>query len=220
MIGKLYLWMHRKLSRADEKGEYSAGVWQHAVREQVVLFLADSKGKFLEVGCGEGLLLLNLANKRPDLEISGIDLWEAILDKARKRLADADMNKVKLAQADASDLPFEDISFDSIACINVLFNLPSEEKVLATLKEAARILKPGGKLIIDIRNSKNPLLFLKYKFAKYYDKTVKDLPLRTYHYEKISGYLDSIGLKIKRTKRIGFPGNTLAPIIVIEAEKG
>lgn len=219
MLDKIYSWMHRRLAKADERGEYSAGVWQNAVRAKVIALSADAKGKLLEVGCGEGLLLLKLASLEPKLDIYGIDIWNEILVKAQSKLDKNNIHNVKLSQADATKLPFNDNFFDTVVCINVFFNLPSEVMVKQSLQEISRIVKKEGKFILDIRNSLNPLLFLKYKFAKYYDPTVKDLPLRTYSYKKIADYLKQNNFEVIRKIAVGFPENCFAPIFVVEAKK-
>ncbi|MBU1044143.1 MAG: class I SAM-dependent methyltransferase [Candidatus Omnitrophica bacterium] len=219
MLNKFYCWIHRKLSRPDEQGEYSAGVWQNAVRDEVIALSADASGKVLEVGCGEGLLLLKLARLEAKLDIYGIDIWNDILVRAQSKLDKNNIHNVKLSQADATKLPFSDNFFDRVICINVFFNLPQEEMVLQTIKEISRVVRKNGKIIVDIRNSLNPLLYLKYKFAKYYDSTVKDLPLRTYSYKKIVNYLEENNFKVIKKIEIGFPKNSLAPIFVIKAQR-
>lgn len=219
MFNRLYSWIHRKLSKPDEKGEYSAGIWQNAVRDKVLALSRDSQGKVLEVGCGEGLLLLRLSQTLSNVDISGIDIWLDILRRAQLKLKQNNISNVKLSQADATKLPFSDDCFESVICINVLFNLPSEEMVRKTLQEISRVIKKNGILILDIRNSLNPLLYLKYKFAKYYDPTVKDLPLRTYSYKKIAACLSQNNFVINEKCEIGFPYNGLAPILVIKARR-
>ncbi|MFH1062921.1 MAG: class I SAM-dependent methyltransferase [Candidatus Omnitrophota bacterium] len=219
MLDKIYSWLHRKLSKSDEQGEYSAGIWQNAVRDKVVSLSENTQGKILEVGCGEGLLLLKLAKLKPKLDIYGIDIWLDILKRAQLKLGQNAIVNAKLTQADATKLPFGGIFFDRVICINVLFNLPSEEMVQQSIKEISRVLKKDGKIILDIRNSLNPLLYLKYKFARYYDPTVKDLPLRTYSYKKIADYLELNGFEIIQKIAVGFPKNSFAPIFVIEAKR-
>jgi ubiquinone/menaquinone biosynthesis C-methylase UbiE len=219
MLDRIYLWLHRRLSKTDERGEYSAGVWQNAVRDKVIFLSDDAAGKLLEIGCGEGLLLLKLASLKPKLDIYGIDIWNEILVRAQSKFDKNNIQNVLLSQADATQLPFKDKFFDCVICINVFFNLPSEAMVKQSLEEISRVVKKEGKIIFDIRNSLNPLLFLKYKFAKYYDPTVKDLPLRTYNYKKIADYLKQNSFEVTRKIAVGFPENSFAPIFVIEAKK-
>jgi len=219
MFDKFYFWIHRKLSKPDEQGEYSAGIWQNAVRDRVMALLSASSGKVLEVGCGEGLLLLKLAKLKSSLDVFGIDIWFDILNRAQIKIKQNNVLDIKLGQADAISLPFQDNSFENVICINVLFNLPNELMIKQSLKEISRIVKKNGTIILDIRNRRNPLLYFKYKFAKYYDHTVKDLPLRTYSYTQISKYLGENNFKIIDKTEIGFPHNDFAPIFVIQAQR-
>ncbi len=219
MIKKVYYWLHKKMSRPEERGEYSSGRWQDMVRTKVVE-LAGNRGKdILEVGCGEGLFLCKISQKNPELKIFGLDNWGEIIFKADKRIQDNNLQNISLIQGDASSLPFKNESFDTVVCINVFFNLPSEEVFRAGFKEIARVCKSKGSLIFDIRNAANPLLYFKYKFAKYYDETVKNLPLRTYKLSKIKACLKENNFKPVNKINIGFPNNNFAPIMILEAEK-
>jgi len=219
MIKKLYYWLHQKFSKPDERGEYSAGAWQNAVRTKVLELSKEAQGKFLEVGCGEGLFLCKIAKAKPELEIVGIDIWDKILSQASERLKRDRVFNVKLLQADATKLPFEDDFFDTVVCMNVFFNLPDYETFLKVLSEISRVLKPQAKLIFDIRNSRNPLLAIKYKFARYYDATVKDLSLQTYDPDRVKQALKDNKLVVQREFPIGRPKNKFAPIFVIMAGK-
>jgi len=83
-------------------------------------------------------------------------------------------------QGDARQLPFEDGFFDTVVCINFFICQRSPEDVRRILFEAARVLSPGGRLIVEIRNRNNILLRLKYGLARYYDGTLEDNPLALY----------------------------------------
>ncbi|MBU4477822.1 MAG: class I SAM-dependent methyltransferase, partial [Candidatus Omnitrophica bacterium] len=179
MFTKIYYFLHKKLSKPEERGEYSAGLWQDAVREKVFSLCKDNQGKILEIGCGEGLFLQRIAKDEKFSNVIGLDIWRDILSRCRNRLEDAAIGTVKLVQADAGRLPFKAAALDSVVCINVFFNLASEEVVCSVLEEIARVCKKGGTVIFDIRNSLNPLLFLKYKTARFYDATVKNTFMHT-----------------------------------------
>ncbi|MDD5044352.1 MAG: class I SAM-dependent methyltransferase [Candidatus Omnitrophica bacterium] len=215
MFEKIYYWLHRRISNPRERGEYSSGLWQDLVRKNTLALCIDKKENFLEVGCGEGLFLQQLAEKCPNLSLFGVDPWNEILERARKK----NIKNTRFYVASAQAMPFEQNFFDGVACINVFFNLPYDKDVISSLKEISRVSKKGAKIIFDIRNSLNPLLFLKYKFAKYYDKTVKDLPLRTYSLKKMTGYLNECGMEITKKIYLGFPYNIFSPIIIMEARK-
>lgn len=219
MFTKLYYFLHKKLSKPEERGEYSAGLWQDAVREKVFSLCEDNQCKILEVGCGEGLFLSKIAAAGKYSYIYGVDIWETILMRAQDRFEAGNINNAELTQADAASLPFKDNSFDTVVCINVFFNLPAEDAFQKSLKEISRVCKKGGAVIFDIRNSQNILLYLKYKLAKYYDETVKNLPLRTYNFNKVKASLEKCGFEIESRNAIGFPHNRLSPIFVIKAKR-
>lgn len=219
MLKYLYTWLHEQMSQPGEKKEYSAGYWQNLVRAAALKRCHSGQGRLLELGCGEGLFLLPLAQRHKDLELYGVDIWQDIIEKARKRLRECNVTNVSLFRADAAGLPFADNFFDSVICINMLFNLPSEAAVTACFKEAARVCRKGGRVIFDIRNSLNPLLYLKYKFARYYDDTVKNLPLKTYRENRIRHILEAHSLEVADRVYVAFPHNAFSPVIVIEAKK-
>jgi len=220
MLKKLYYWFHNITSKPEERGEYSSGHWQEEVRAQAINLSRIDTGNLLDVGCGEGLFLMKAAENYPHLLIHGIDKWQDILDKAKAKAEEHHLTNVHLAHADATRIPYEDNFFDVIVCINVFFNLPSDDIFDQVLKEISRVCKTGGMMIFDIRNRLNPLLCIKYKLAKYYDETVKDLPLRTYRLQDVEGVLRKYAFQITKKTPLSFPKNKWAPIFVIEARKG
>ena len=218
MLEKIYYLFHKIISKPEEKGEYSSGYWQDKVRQSAVEMCKEHKGRLLEVGCGEGLFLGQMITASPYVEVWGVDMWEKILSKARMRLQHIKPS-AKLLKADASHLPFEDAFFDTVVCINVFFNMESIEKVSRALEEMARVCKRGGKIIFDFRNSRNLLLILKYRLAKYYDLTIKDLPLNTYNPGDIKTIVKGLKLNIVQEKHLSFPVKRFAPIIMLETVK-
>ena len=220
MVKRLYFWLHRRFSSAEERGEYSAGYWQNKVRENVLRLCGSCCGyNVLEVGCGEGLFLAKFVREREGVRIYGVDLWGDILGRAQKRLQENRIVNAGLLQADGRFIPFKDNLFDLVVCVNVFFNLASEEMVRQSLSEISRVCKRGGRAIFDIRNSANPFIYLKYKFARYYDDTVKDLPLRTYRLKDVVACLERNNFRVAQKRYIGFPRNSLAPIIILEVKK-
>lgn len=217
MLKKIYYLFYRLTSPAGERGEYSGGYWQRRVRQEALMLLDDlGKGRVIEVGCGEGFFLSQLAAKNPCLEIWGVDNNADRLKKAEDRCRD---KKVNLSLQDASALSFDDEFFDAIVCINVFFNMESLKSVELALREMKRSCKNTGRIIFEFRNSVNPLLKIKYKLARYYDGTLKGLSLNTYDPAEIEAILNNLGLIVTRKKIIGFPIPRIAPVIMIEAKK-
>src|ERR1700759_3783639 len=105
-------------------------------------------GRVLEDGVGTGGSLPQYA---PHLRIFGTDISEAMLSKAKQRVADLRLKNVEgLAVMDAEKLEFPDNSFDVVMAQYVVTAVPNPE---AALDEFARVLRPGGELIILTRVS-------------------------------------------------------------------
>ena len=112
-------------------------------RRRAVSFINDRKGHVLEVGVGTGL---SLPHYGPEVRITGVDFSAEMLAKAQRKVDALDLKKrVDLQRMDARELAFENASFDTIAAMHVLSVVPEPEKVMA---EIARVLKPGGKVVI------------------------------------------------------------------------
>jgi ubiquinone/menaquinone biosynthesis C-methylase UbiE len=114
----------------------------------------------LDVGCGRGLLLVAAARRAPLGRAVGVDLWQAE-DQSGNRpeaaLANAQAEgvaeRVEVRTADARELPFPDGSFDVVVSHWVVHNLHEPAERARVLAEMARVLKPGGwVLVADIAN--------------------------------------------------------------------
>jgi phosphatidylethanolamine/phosphatidyl-N-methylethanolamine N-methyltransferase len=112
-------------------------------RKHAVEFINRTRGRVLEVGVGTGLSLPAYARH---LEIVGIDLSPEMLEKARDRVAEERLTNVTaLLEMDASELAFENASFDTVVAMYVMTVVPDPEKVM---RELARVCRPGGDVII------------------------------------------------------------------------
>jgi phosphatidylethanolamine/phosphatidyl-N-methylethanolamine N-methyltransferase len=100
-------------------------------------------GRILEVGVGTGISLPDYARTN---RIVGIDISAPMLRKAQERVVAHGLNNVEaLAVMDAKHLAFPDGAFDVIVAQYVITAVPDPE---ATLDEFARVLKPGGEIIL------------------------------------------------------------------------
>ena len=105
-------------------------------------------GRVLEVGVGTGISLPLYA---PHVRIFGTDISEAMLKKAKRRVAELRLKNIEgLAVMDAEKLEFPDNSFDVVMAQYVVTAVPNPE---AALDEFARVLRVGGELIILTRVS-------------------------------------------------------------------
>jgi phosphatidylethanolamine/phosphatidyl-N-methylethanolamine N-methyltransferase len=105
-------------------------------------------GRVLEVGVGTGISLPLYA---PHVRIFGTDISEAMLKKAKQRVSERRLKNIEgLAVMDAEKLEFPDNAFDVVMAQYVVTAVPNPE---AALDEFARVLRPGGELIILTRVS-------------------------------------------------------------------
>jgi phosphatidylethanolamine/phosphatidyl-N-methylethanolamine N-methyltransferase len=103
-------------------------------------------GRILEVGVGTGISLPDYA---PTNRIFGVDISEQMLRKARERVSELALTQVEgLAVMDARRLEFPNDSFDVVVAQYVVTTVPNPE---ATLDEFARVLKPGGEIVLVSR---------------------------------------------------------------------
>jgi len=112
--------------------------------------------RVLDVGCGRGLLLLGAARRLTTGSAVGVDLWssedlsgntaEATLENARREGVAA---RVRVETTDMRQLPFPDGSFDLIVSRAAIHNVYEVTERAKALKEIARVLAPGGRVVID-----------------------------------------------------------------------
>jgi phosphatidylethanolamine/phosphatidyl-N-methylethanolamine N-methyltransferase len=105
-------------------------------------------GRVLEVGVGTGI---SLPLYSPNVRIFGTDISEEMLKKAKRRVAEGNLKNIEgLSVMDAEKLEFPDNAFDVVMAQYVVTAVPNPE---AALNEFARVLRPGGELIILTRVS-------------------------------------------------------------------
>jgi SAM-dependent methyltransferase len=122
-----------------------AGSFWFRSRNQLILWAlrryAHDATSFLEIGCGTGFVLSAIACAAPDLRLVGSEIFSDGLRFASKRLP-----HVELLQMDARHIPYTS-EFDAIGAFDVLEHIPEDETVL---REVAKALRPGGRLLITV----------------------------------------------------------------------
>jgi ubiquinone/menaquinone biosynthesis C-methylase UbiE len=111
---------------------------------------APAGGAVLDVGAGTGRLLIEIAVRRPDLTLAGIDLSPDMIILAEKHARDAGVGqRVALRTGDVGDLPYPAACFDLIVSTLSMHHWPD---LPSAVRELARVLRPGGTLwIYDFR---------------------------------------------------------------------
>lgn len=133
---------------AGKRGKYPDIYRRH---QYMLEMMEGLQGRALEVGCGSGEMLCELLNR--NFEVVGMDIAMGML-KASKALTEEEFStkKVSLLLGDIENLSFHDQSFDIIIAAGVIEYLDSDKK---TFPEFFRLLKPGGILILSVRNKLN-----------------------------------------------------------------
>lgn len=114
--------------------EVSAQVTEYILN----LVSATPETKFLEVGIGTGRIALPIVQR--GFDYTGADISDNMLNELRRKLEGAN-HRLTLLNADATNLPFEDDSFDVVLTVHVLHLIPNWKQALAEIR---RVLKPNG----------------------------------------------------------------------------
>ena len=103
-------------------------------------------GRILEVGVGTGI---SLPAYRKTSRLTGVDISDAMLDKARERVSRMKLDNVEdIAVMDAEALDYPDNSFDVVVAQYVVTAVPNPERAL---DEFVRVVRPGGEIVITTR---------------------------------------------------------------------
>lgn len=163
MAKEFYEELYRKKGAYHWKNIKEANVFylQHT---RIILRLVNkfANGNILDVGCGDGYIIANFPKFK---EVIGIDISGQAV-----RIAKSKNPKIVFTVASCTNIPFSDNSFDTVVASEIIEHVNYEDGKML-LKEARRILKPQGKLIISTPNLSNPYM----KFLQIRHKNIEHL---------------------------------------------
>lgn len=166
------------------------------VHDAVLTRLEDCElNAVLDLGCGTGQLTSRLRERFPDATVLGADLSDGMLDRARDR-DDTSL----LVRADAQQLPLPDASFDAVVCTESFHWYHDQE---AAIVELARLLRPGGRLVIASVAAVTHLADDAIQRAT----TAAGRPLKALSKRRLRRLLDGAGFHVEhqgRIPRLGF----------------
>ena len=125
---------------------YTLTAWCHR------LLAAPADADVLDIGCGSGNGL-RLLGRRCSGRLAGVDPSPTMVEMSRRSNAGADSEgRLQIRLGSATELPFDDDSFDVVTAIETLYFWPAPER---GLREALRVLRPGGRLAIALEMTKD-----------------------------------------------------------------
>ena len=161
-IAALTLWPGCSMSAASLLMVLSSKLGKPLVTRRMIARLQlHGDEQVLDVGCGRGQLLLDVARRLPQGRATGLDLWST-RDQSGNAAAATERNadlagvreRVQNDTGDMRQMPYPDASFDAIVSSLAIHNLPSKTDREQAIGEIARVLKPGGLLaLLDLRHT-------------------------------------------------------------------
>jgi len=116
--------------------------WYRALHARLRDALVHRTGRVLDAGCGTGGFLARLGAWRPDLKAVGVEWAQPAAERARAK------SRAAIARGSVNALPFAGNSFDAAVSADVLCHAAVDPVV--ALRELRRVLKPGGRLIVNM----------------------------------------------------------------------
>ena len=105
-----------------------------------------ANGAMLDLGTGPGHIPFLVCEAIPESTVLGVDLSPSMLELAEQKLRETELSeRLEFRLADAKNLPFKDHQFDAVWSNTILHHIPDPNPFL---REAWRVLRPGGVLLI------------------------------------------------------------------------
>jgi 2-polyprenyl-6-hydroxyphenyl methylase/3-demethylubiquinone-9 3-methyltransferase len=172
----------------------------------------------LDVGCGGGVLAEEYA--RLGCQVTGIDISEQSLEVARAH-AQSEGLSIDYRQGLATELHFDEGSFEAVSCCDVLEHIPDWQQVIA---EAGRVLAPGGLFLFDTINrtprSKSTFIFGLQEWS-YTNLVPRDTHVWEMFItpEELSNVLEKHGMQVKGLSGGVIAKNPLATLAEVRRHK-
>ncbi|MDY7077098.1 MAG: corrinoid protein-associated methyltransferase CpaM [Chloroflexota bacterium] len=172
--------------------------------------------KVLDIGCGTGALTIRAAQK--GAQVKGIDVNAQMLEIAQRRIRETGLSSnVELCEMGVAELGSEEAESYSVVMSGLCFSELTEGELIYTLREAMRIMRPGGRLLIaDEVSPKStakrffnwlvrfPLVIVTYVVTQTTTRAVRGLPqkveqagflVESTRLNKIASFIELVGKK-------------------------
>lgn len=181
---------------------FTGGKLMEKIHEYLLAKLTwDGNGTILDIGCGSGALIIRAAKKFPKAKAVGMDYWGATWDYAQKQCQEnarlEGVSSVKFVKGDAAHMDFPDNSMDAAISNFVFHEVRSVSDKRALVREALRVVKPGGSFAFhDLFDSRRL-----YGSMDEFIQELRDAGISEIHYEPKTENLPFVPGYIKITFR-------------------
>ena len=167
------------------------GYWRHDYRFQIEEIGRRKPERLIDIGCGPGAFLALVEQAFPEIQLNALDISEEMIRETRERLSDTAVATV----GDSENMPLSSEQYDAVTCNMSIHHYPHPEKALG---EMARILKPGGALLLNDMDCAAPVrAFANWIFPKLPGGDVK-----MYSRAEIEEIMSSAGFRRIRYRKI------------------
>ncbi len=167
--------------------------------KKVMAPIKAKKSKVLEIGCGYGRLAEKILMKFPSSQVVGVDVASNYVSIFNRKLSP----RGKAYVASAVSLPFKNSVFDQIYIVTVLMYVVKKKEQKKVFSEIARVLKPGGKIVIIEREPFGYFLVtLGGLVSKLRGKKNREIPAVSFSPKDIEILAKSVGIKIVKKEAI------------------
>lgn len=163
----------------------------------------------LDIGCGAGNYSVKLSQKRPNIDVTLVDLSQSMLDRALERVGAETKGKVDAHKGDFRDVDFRSEKFDVIIATAVLHHLRDDSDWENAFRKLFDLLKEDGSLwIFDLVQQSDSTL-QQYIYQDLYGKYLTGLKDEDYR-NHVFAYIDkedsprSLGYQLKLLEKVGF----------------
>lgn len=179
-----------------------------AWRKKLIKMIAANKPhSLLDVATGTGDVAILAAKQIPDIQITGVDLSQKMIDIGKKKLIKLGLDNILLTKGESESLPFDSQSFDAVTVAFGVRNFGDLDKGLSELN---RVLNNHGHVgVLEFSKPKSMIFSKLYNFYFQYilpkigNYTSKDMRAYTYLYESVQQFPDGQAF-IDRLSNAGF----------------
>lgn len=158
---------------------------------QILEFVGEIEGDFLDVGCASGLLTQQIASQSK-AKAWGVDVNPDFINYAQKKYP-----QLHFLVAQAENLPFPPEKFSFVLCAEVLEHVSHPQKVL---RECRRVLKDGGRILVVVPSESWLFRFLWFFWTKMKGKVWQKTHLNHFKARELEKLLKKLGFKILRLR--------------------